>query len=157
MTLDFTHLSPVCIDTSPSPCARKCTLLLEDSELQSASFDQLERFWRVWYTDRRASAPHLQEVTIVLQASFHSHSHTVNLSGINKFLRYFHDFVEDSANPKHLDVYLDTWSQVEHGNIRHELFERHERLLTIEAGATATSAAVTAVKHHGGATVPVVA
>ena len=137
-TLDFTTLSPVSIDSSPAPWIRKSTFLLEDSDLQSADTDQLERFWRIWYTDRRAAAPHLQEVTIVLQAGFHSDSHKITMSGINKFIQYFHNYVE-SSNQKHLVVYLDVWSQLEKGNVRHHIFEHTARLLSITPAALTTS------------------
>jgi len=139
-TLDFTSLSSVSIDSSPSPWTRKSTFLLEDSDLQSADIGQLERFWRIWYTDRRAAAPHLQEVTIVLRAGFHSDSRKISISGINKFLQYFHNYVE-SSNQKHLVVYLDVWSQHEQGNVRYHIFEHTACLLSIAPLAPSTTPA----------------
>ena len=74
------------IDFSPNPCAQDLTMSLTDENLQSATQSQIERFLRVWVTDRHEYAPKLKNLTIHLLAEEKENSDIV---GIYKFLQYY--------------------------------------------------------------------
>jgi len=97
------------IDYSPSPFAKKIGFILNESNLQGASSSQLERFWRVWYTDRHLYAPYLESFTLFLRASYDCETGAVVTNGINTFMEYFRDTVEPNASKRqHIAIYMDT-------------------------------------------------
>lgn len=96
------------IDYSPSPCAKKISFVLNESNLQGASSSQMERFWRVWYTDRHLYAPYLESFTLFLRARYDDATGAVVTNGINTFMEYFRDYVEPSATKQHILIYMDT-------------------------------------------------
>ena len=70
------------IDYSPNPCARDMTLILYEGDLKYATSSQLERFLRVWVTDRHLYAPHLETLILELQEED-------TIQGIQTFLEYY--------------------------------------------------------------------
>ena len=108
--MDFSHLQTSALSFSPSPAATKIELLLENCELDQADDHAYERFWRVWYTERSAYAPHLKDFTICLRPSAEPGG-IVGYTGINRFLNYFRNNVRGSTALQHpLQVYMDCWS-----------------------------------------------
>jgi hypothetical protein len=97
------------IDYSPSPFAKKISFVLNESNLQGASQSQLERFWRVWYTDRHLYAPYLESFTLFLRASYDDTTGAYVTNGINTFMEYFRDQVEPHATKReHIAIFMDT-------------------------------------------------
>lgn len=97
------------IDYSPSPFAKKISFVLNESNLQGASQSQLERFWRVWYTDRHLYAPYLESFTLFLRASYDDATGAYVTNGINTFMEYFRDHVEPNATKRqHIAIFMDT-------------------------------------------------
>ena len=126
--LDFLHSSQFCflsqmnfqnaavgsIDFSPHECCKEITLILNESDLRNARYQQFERFWSVFYKDR---SPGLKTVTLALRPQWTDDGPVFD--GINAFLQYFHDHV--AASPaKSLQVYIDTDSET-HAGRRHIL------------------------------------
>ena len=64
---NFLSLPPASIDYSPYQPTPLVVMLLEESELRDAKQYQLERFWRVWYTERETYAPKLQTLVLGLR------------------------------------------------------------------------------------------
>ena len=67
------------IDYSPNPSATDFTITLTEQNLREARMYQIERFLRVWVSDRLEYAPKLTHLTIELVAD-------ENNIGISKFL-----------------------------------------------------------------------
>lgn len=112
----FRSLAPASIDYSPYQPAPLITLILEEKELREAQYSQLERFWRVWYTERGFYAPKLQTLIIGLRVG-HSQPatrktddgatiHTDCENGINKFLGYFDSYVYRKSPDVGLQMYI---------------------------------------------------
>ena len=70
------------IDFSPNPCATDLTIVLYEEELKHASRSQIERFLRVWVSERHLSAPKLHNLTIELLTD-------TEMKGIKPFLQQF--------------------------------------------------------------------
>jgi len=70
------------IDFSPNPCAKDLTILLYEEELKNASRSQIERFLRVWVSERHLSAPKLHNLIIELITD-------KDMNGLQSFLQQF--------------------------------------------------------------------
>lgn len=122
------------IHYSPSPFAKKISFILNDSELQGATHSQLERFWRVWYTDRSTYAPYLESFTLFLRPSYNTTMNAVGTSGINAFLEYFRDHVESREPKNGLAVYLDTYTEINDGT-SHMIYDAPVKMLEVRVPA----------------------
>ena len=112
--MNFQNAAIGSIDFSPHACCKEITLILNESDLQNARHQQVERFWSVFYKDR---SPGLKNVTLVLRPLYTDAAPVFD--GINAFLQYFHDHVEESP-VKSLQIYIDTDSET-HAGARHIL------------------------------------
>ena len=80
------------IDFSPNPRAGDLTIQLTDENLQYASHHQIQRFLKVWVTERNKCAPNLNNLVIQLIPSNKN-----NIVGINKFIQYYNS-IEAATN-----------------------------------------------------------
>ena len=87
------------IDYSPNPLAKDMTIVLYNTDLKQAKISQIERFMRVWISDRHLYAPCLNSLTIDLREDGY------DIQGIQKFLEYY-----DNA-PKGRQATTIKWSQ----------------------------------------------
>jgi hypothetical protein len=78
------------------------TIILEEAHLREASYDQFERFWRVWYSERSFYAPALQTLVLGLRGPPKT---PAEADGIRRFIAYFHTDVYPRARHVGLDVY----------------------------------------------------
>ena len=110
--MNFQNATVGSIDFSPHACCKEITLILNESDLQSAFYSQIERFWSVYYSER---APSLKNVTLVLRPRLSTdYPAGPVFDGINRFLAYFHDNVR--ATPaKKLSIYIDTDTETQNG------------------------------------------
>ena len=108
--MNFQNATVGSIDFSPHSSCKKITLILNESDLRDAVHQQFERFWSVFYTDRLAS---LKSVTLALRPLYTDAGPVFD--GINRFLQYFHDYV-DGSHAKALQVYIDTDSETHAGS-----------------------------------------
>ena len=114
--MNFSNVATASIDYSPTLQARDVTLVLEEQELANASYNQMERFVRVWYSERSFYAPNLINLNIVFRPTV-SANKDINMSGIQEFLRYFKEKCMYHREPTTL--YMDNWSALD-GRIRRE-------------------------------------
>jgi len=103
--MDFSNQTIGSIDFSPTIQARNITLVLEEQELATATWNQMERFFRVWCEESKSYAPNLTALTIVLRPSV-SANNEITMLGIQKFLTHFQ--AVRCVLPT--NVYLDNWS-----------------------------------------------
>jgi hypothetical protein len=103
--MDFSSLPTASIDFSPSPHISSTSLVLDEPELATAEFQQLQRFWTVWHTDRQASAPHLRMLTLILRPGYANNAPVY--TGIHRFVDYYKNVVEPSCKTTGLQIYLD--------------------------------------------------
>jgi len=106
--MDFSSHSVASIDFSPHPSVRRATLVLEEPELATATVAQMERFWRVWHSDRQVCAPNLTELTIVLRPGLVNGK--PETAGIQRFLHYFETCVKPNCGTKRLHIFQDNWT-----------------------------------------------
>jgi hypothetical protein len=124
--MDFSSHSVATIDFSLHPSVRRTTLVLEEPELASATIPQMERFWRVWYSDRQTSAPNLVEVTLVLRPGLLNGK--PETPGIQRFLHYFETCVKPNCGTKRLHIYQDNWTALI-GGTRYNIAQDPTKLL----------------------------
>ena len=124
--MDFSSDPVASIDFSPYPTIRRTTLVLEEPELASATGVQLERFWRVWYSDRQVSAPNLTHLTLVLRPGLANGK--PETAGIQRFLNYFENCVKPNCTTKGLHIYQDNWTALI-GDTRYSVAQEPIRLL----------------------------
>ena len=74
------------IDFSPNPSAKDLTLTLEEDDLLQATSSQIDRFLRVWVSERHLYAPKLKHLVIELIVS---RKGDVEWLGIRRFLEYY--------------------------------------------------------------------
>ncbi len=108
--MNFQNAVVGCIDFSPHSSCKKVTLILNESDLQSAHRQQFERFWSVFYKDRSVS---LKTVILALRPKYTETGPVFD--GINRFLMYFHDNITAVSPIKALQVYIDTDSETHAG------------------------------------------
>jgi hypothetical protein len=82
MCYSMTSVIDATIDFSPNPCAKDLTLVLYEDDLVHANPAQIERFLRVWVSERNLSAPKLHNLTIELITD-------TEMKGIKPFLQQF--------------------------------------------------------------------
>ncbi len=124
--MDFSSLPTASIDFSPYPSIRRTTLVLDEPELAEATIAQMERFWRVWYSDRQASAPCLSHLTLVLRPGFTNGK--PETAGIQRFIQYFEACVKPNCTTKGLHIYQDNWTSLV-GDTRYGVAQEPIRLL----------------------------
>jgi hypothetical protein len=105
--MDFSNQTTASIDFSPTIHARNITLVLEEQELATATWNQMERFVRVWCEESKIYAPNLTALTIVLRPSV-SANNEITMLGIQKFLTHF----QTVRYVLPTNIYLDNWSDV---------------------------------------------
>jgi hypothetical protein len=116
--MNFQNLPIGSLDFSPHAASKQIAFILNESNLQSATDAQLERFWSVFYSERSST---LKEVTFVLRPLLDEDG-SLCLTGINTFLQYFRDRVAHPKRPTALKIYVDTDSETVKGT-RFILFE----------------------------------
>ena len=126
--MDFSSSVSADVDFSPSPCAGNLTLALDNDGLVSADFYRLERFWRVWHSERATYAPYIKELTLVLRPSFTNGC--LDLVGINQFLEFYATHVEPNCTTTGLFIYLDSLTSI-HANRRAYVLNEPQLLLAI--------------------------
>ena len=125
--MNFSNVATASIDYSPTLQARDVTLVLEEQELANASYNQMERFVRVWYSERSFYAPNLINLNIVFRPTV-SANKDINMSGIQEFLRYFKEKCMYHREPTTL--YMDNWSDTM-GRMRSEYMNEPSVILKI--------------------------
>ncbi len=123
--MDFSSFNAGGIDHSPAPWITKTTLVLENWELAEAGYDRMERFWRVWYGDRKAYAPSLTDLTLVLRPGIYNG--VADLHGINLFVDFYKQNLEHACETQGLKIFLDNVSEL-HENTRY-VFPNAPKLL----------------------------
>ena len=114
VTMDFSNESTASIDFSPTAQAKNITLVLEEQELANASYQQMERFFRVWYLERHDYAPNLKTLNIVLRPSVNA-MNEITMLGVQRFIKHYKEL--RSTVPT--TIYMDNWSALD-GRIRRE-------------------------------------
>jgi len=89
------------IDYSPTSQARNVTITLENNELQSCSQWQMERFLRVWCTERTFYAPNLEHVKVILVPSLNN---IKNKEGIHRFLQFSRDLCQNTNHESYFQI-----------------------------------------------------
>ena len=96
----FAGITAGSIDYSPYQPTPEYTIILEDTELIYASEGRMERFWRVWYTERSFYAPALKKFVIGLRPQVSS------WEGIRRFLEFFETEILYRYPRVYVDIYI---------------------------------------------------
>jgi hypothetical protein len=126
--MNFTSYSSGSIDFSPNPIVKRITVVLDEPELRHATYDQFERFWDVWHGERKRFAPKLTDFTLVLRPGWENGQ--MILTGIQRFLDYYHTFVEPACNTRGLHVYTDSYSAAYSG-VRYQVQQAPVHLFSV--------------------------
>jgi len=109
--MEFSTLHASTIDTSPDPCVESCSLLFTNHELRDATFTQLERFVRVWCSERSSYAPKLCSLKLVLRPDMTGDR--IAVDGILRFLEFLQTY--DMSHSACLKIYLDNFVTINTG------------------------------------------
>ena len=90
------------IDYSPTAQARDIVLILDEKELEDVALHRMERFIRVWCTERAFFAPNLRTTKVILRP------HKQRNEGIHRFIDCYRTMCQFTYSDKHFEVVLET-------------------------------------------------
>lgn len=133
--MDFKDTPHGSIDFSPAAWIKSSSFAIDDSELQNASWRQYERFWRVYYSERKLYSPNFKEFTLVLRPGYDVNTRSVVLTGINRFMHFFTNYIFPVNSKIGIKIYQDNCTELI-GDTCYELEDAPKLLFEVQEPAT---------------------